>query len=269
MKNGIRCLAVIMTLMLTGCSDIPASSDYGVYIGAEYSELPEDISYDTLVIDAQYYSAEEISALKENCGEIYSYLNMGSVENFRDYYDDYKDITTAPYENWEDERWVDVSNPKWQEFIINDLAPQLIEKGIDGFFIDNCDVYYIDPREEIYQALTDMLSGLKATGKTVIVNGGDSYVSRYLDENDTLSAVIDGVNQETVYTSINWDEDTFGEATKDDNEYFLNYLERVSDAGGEVYLLEYTTDDKLARYLQDEADALGYHVYISPTLELK
>lgn len=269
MKNEIRCLAVIMTLMLTGCSDIPASSDYGVYIGAEYSELPEDISYDTLVIDAQYYSAEEISALKENCDEIYSYLNMGSVESFRDYYDEYKDITTAPYENWEDERWVDVSNPKWQAFIVDKIAPRLIEKGIDGFFIDNCDVYYIDPREEIYQALTDMLSALKATGKTVIVNGGDSYVSRYLDENDTLSAVIDGVNQETVYTSINWDDGTFGEATKDDNEYFLNYLERVSDAGGEVYLLEYTTDDKLARYLQDEADALGYHVYVSPSLELK
>ena len=269
MKNGIRCLAVIMTLMLTGCGELSASSDYGVYIGAEYSELPEGLSYDTLVIDAQYYSAEEISALKENCGEIYSYLNMGSVESFRDYYDEYKDITTAPYENWDEERWVDVSNPKWQEFIINDLAPQLIEKGIDGFFIDNCDVYYIDPREEIYQALTDMLSSLKATGKTVIVNGGDSYVSRYLDENDTLSAVIDGVNQETVYTSINWDEGTFGEATKDDNEYFLDYLERVSDAGGEVYLLEYTTDDKLARYIQDEADALGYHVYVSPSLELK
>ncbi|MBQ1855603.1 MAG: hypothetical protein II137_03280, partial [Anaerovibrio sp.] len=49
------------------------------------------------------------------------------------------------------------------------------------------------------QILEYLQSGLKATGKTVIVNGGDSYVSRYLDENDTLSAVIDGVNQETVY----------------------------------------------------------------------
>ena len=269
MKNKIISLSILIAMMLTGCEDAIPGDDYGVYIGAEYSELPENASFDVLVIDAQYYTADEIASLKEKNGEIYSYLNIGSVESFRDYYEDYEDITTGSYENWEDERWVDVSNPKWQEFVLGELAPQLIEKDIDGFFIDNCDVYYIDPREEIYQALTDMLSSLKATGKTVIVNGGDSYVSRYLDENDTLSAVIDGVNQETVYTSINWDDGTFGEASKDDNEYFLDYLERVSDAGGEVYLLEYTTSDKLACYIQDEADALGYHVYVSPSLELK
>ncbi|MBQ3774123.1 MAG: glucanotransferase, partial [Pseudobutyrivibrio sp.] len=128
---------------------------------------------------------------------------------------------------------------------------------------------YIDPREEIYAGLTTILSGLKATGKSVIVNGGDAYVSRYLDENNTLDKVIDGVNQESVYTSINWDEGTFGEATDDDREYFLDYLERVRDAGGVVYLLEYTTDEKLACYIEDECDAHGYHVYISDSLELK
>ena len=268
MKNKIISLSILIAMMLTGCEDAIPGDDYGVYIGAEYSELPENASFDVIVIDAQYYTADEIASLKETNGEIYSYLNVGSVESFRDYYEDYEDITTGSYENWEDERWVDVSNPKWQDFVVGELAPQLIEKDIDGFFIDNCDVYYIDPRDEIYDGLTTILSELKATGKSVIVNGGDAYVSRYLDENNTLDKVIDGVNQESVYTSINWDDGTFGEATDDDREYFLDYLERVSDAGGEVYLLEYTNDEKLACYIEDECEAKEYHVYISSTLEL-
>ena len=39
----------------------------------------------------------------------------------------------------EDEKWVDVSEPKWQSFILDDLAPSILDKGVDGLFIDNVD----------------------------------------------------------------------------------------------------------------------------------
>jgi len=36
---------------------------------------------------------------------------------------------------------------------IGQLSQELYEKGVDGFFIDNCDVYYYAPRESIFEGL--------------------------------------------------------------------------------------------------------------------
>ena len=51
---------------------------------------------------------------------------------------------------------MDVANPDWQKFI-GQLSQELYEKGVDGFFIDNCDVYYYAPRESIFEGLTAIL----------------------------------------------------------------------------------------------------------------
>ena len=51
---------------------------------------------------------------------------------------------------------MDVANPDWQKFI-GQLSQELYEKGVDGFFIDNCDVYYYDPHESIFEGITAIL----------------------------------------------------------------------------------------------------------------
>ena len=45
----------------------------------------------------------------------------------------------------------------------------------------------------------------------VIINGGDNFVSRCIEEEGTIKGTLDGVNQESVFTTINWDEDSFEE----------------------------------------------------------
>ena len=36
--------------------------------------------------------------------KVYTYLNVGSIENFRDYYKKYEYLTIGTYENWEEEK---------------------------------------------------------------------------------------------------------------------------------------------------------------------
>lgn len=43
---------------------------------------------------------------------------------------------------------MDVSNKKWQPFCISH-AVKLKAKGVDGFFVDNCDVYYQYPNDAV------------------------------------------------------------------------------------------------------------------------
>ena len=46
-----------------------------------------------------------------------TYLNIGSIENFREYYTTYAEVAIGEYEHWEEEEWVDAANPDWQKFI--------------------------------------------------------------------------------------------------------------------------------------------------------
>ncbi|MBO4678796.1 MAG: endo alpha-1,4 polygalactosaminidase, partial [Lachnospiraceae bacterium] len=222
-------LALVCVLLLTGCGKerMPEPQKYGVFIGSD-KELSNYKDYETIVIDAQYYTAEQIKEFKGDSHKVYSYINVGSVEDFRDYYADYEDLTLGDYEHWAGEKWVDVSNVEWQEFVLNELAPSLAEKGIDGFFVDNCDVYYVYPKPEILSGLSNIMRGLRSTGRDVIINGGDAFLEAYTAEFGNPLDVVTGINQESVFSGIDWDDGTFTEASEEDQEYFTDYIEKYS-----------------------------------------
>lgn len=263
-------MTVVMTLIFSGCSFKSKPKAISFYIGADFENLPASLNCDILVIDAQYYTSEQLQEIKENRNvkKIYSYLNVGSLEDFRPYYDSFKDIALAPYENWEGEYWVDVTDKDWQNLIAGTIAPTLVRGGVDGIFVDNLDVYYLYPTDEIYNAITEILTSLKSWRRPVIINGGNDYVTRYLDENGKIADLFDGVCQESVYTSVNWDDGSFIESSDDDREYFLDYLASVKKEGKKVYVIEYTKDQALSDKIKAECSKQGYSVFISDSLGL-
>ena len=163
-------------------------------MNADRTAVPKLKNYEIVVIDAQYFSAKEIRALhirKLHAGgtKVYSYLNIGSVENFRPYYKTYEHLAIGDYENWEEEKWVNVADKDWQEFM-DTLAGKLKKKGVDGFFVDNCDVYDYAHKKDIFDGLTVILKKIRAMGKPVVVNGGDIYVTAYQKRSGSISASI-------------------------------------------------------------------------------
>ncbi len=242
--------------------------DYGVFLSCGAERMDEMVKYKTVVTDAQYLSTEDISYLHAHGCRVLSYINIGSVEDFRDYYDRYEPYTLGEYEHWDEERWVDVSCREWQDFLIYDLAPSLLDKGIDGLFVDNADVYYLYHREDIFEGVTAILKGFKSYGTYVCINGGDVYVKEYLAGNCSFDEVLDAVNQESVFTSIDWEHERFGRSSREDREYFTKYIDLVAAAGGDVYLLEYTKSPFLAFKIRSYCRDHGYRFYISDSLEL-
>ena len=87
---------------------------------------------------------------------------------------------------------------------------------------------------------------------------------RYGNWNDTIT----GINQENVFSSICWDDGSFGRASDEDKEYFCGYLDRYADLGADIYLLEYTSDDELIKEIDTYCRDKGYQYYISDSLEL-
>ena len=272
MRKIIVCLLAVI-VVLTGCSVKTGDGfkyKYGVFLGAEPEDMDAVSQYEIIVIDAQYFSRKEIAELKSEGHTVFSYINVGSLEEFRPYYDDYSEYTLSVYENWEDEMWVDVSAPEWQDLIIDDLAADLKDKGVDGLFVDNVDVYYHYQTEEVYEALSYILKSFKDMGFYVSINGGDTFVTECIDRGEPVKSMFDAVNQETVFSKIIWEEeDTFSVQDDAENEYFLDYLKRVHKEGIDVYLLEYTTDKELTKEIEEYCAENGYFFYISKTLNLE
>lgn len=244
------------------------SKTYGVFIGLETADLKRLRPYRTVVIEPSTFTAEQIKALQAEGKSVYGYLNLGSLENYRPYYERFASLTLAPYENWPEERWVDVSSPVWQTFVVDELGTAYASLGLDGFFLDNCDVYALYPREDIFNGLTTMLRGLSRYQKPCIINGGDVFVSACM-ENGTARTLFDGVNQESVFTKIDFAKNRYAAQDAETRAYYLDYLTRAKEAGLKVYLLEYRPTAKLAAEIQDYCEKNGFVAYLANEKELR
>ncbi|WP_295085306.1 endo alpha-1,4 polygalactosaminidase [Ruminococcus sp.] len=263
------CFSSFPSLSVLKAESTEIKYEYGVFLGADPDDIPEMESYKKVVIDAQAFTDSEIKGLKDNGHIVYSYINLGSVEEYRDYFDTYKKYSLGIYTNWEDERWIDVSQEEWQNFVVNTLANDILTKGIDGLFVDNCDVYYNYNEEKIFNGITEILKGFKKYGTYVIINGGDAYIKEYVQRNSDLSPIMDAVNQESVFSAIEWDNGKkFIENRPNEREYFQEYCKLVSDNNKDVYLLEYTKNSKIIESIKTYCSVNGYTYYASDSLDL-
>ena len=54
------------------------------------------------------------------------------------------------------------------------ISRKIKGKGSGWLFIDNCDVYDYAHKKDIFDGLTVILKKIRAMGKPVVVNGGDT-----------------------------------------------------------------------------------------------
>ena len=261
-------ILILSTALLSACSTSTFNSaeKYIVLIG-EDPEITEKLSdIDLLVIDAEYFSQNDIARLRENgIHEIYSYINIGSIESFRSYDTDFEKYTLGAYENWPEEKWIDVSAPEWQACTASRVDP-LVQKDVDGFFVDNTDVYYNYPQESIYDGILTILDYMNHTGRKILINGGDCFVKKYLTTEKNV--LIDGVNQENVFTAYDFSKDIYTINDKSTREYYTDYLDFAMSHGCAAYTLEYATDPAIRRQAAAYAGKHGYICYISDNIGL-
>ncbi len=241
--------------------------DYGVFLGINGNEIQRMEKYSVVVLEPTEFNSEQISKLKSEGKTVYGYINIGALEEYRPYFKDFSDLSLGVYKNWEDERWIDVSDLRWQNFIIKVLGKEYAALGLDGFFADNADVYYNFPDENIFYGLCSILKGLQEYNLTIIINGGDSFVSRCISEGSAAS-LFSGINQECVFTSIDFENETYGRQIAKDTEYYTDYLSDVKDCNLSVFLLEYSADPLLCKEIDEYCAKNSFFWYNAKSLKL-
>mgnify|MGYP005968013513 CR=1 FL=1 len=150
-----------------------------------------------------------------------------------------------------------------EKAVIDAIPP---EKDVDGFFVDNTDVYYNYPQESIYDGILTILDYMDHTGRKIMINGGDCFVKKYLTTEKNV--LIDGVNQENVFTAYDFSKDVYTKNDQSTREYYTEYLDLAMSHGCTAYTLEYATDPTIRRQAAAYAGKHGYICYISDNIGL-
>jgi cysteinyl-tRNA synthetase len=101
--------------------------------------------------DGANFTKPQIATLRAGGkNRVISYMNVGSCENYRSYWDTVptgfvscKANTKAQrgaYDGYPDETWMDVGDADYQKLIVEHVAPRLMGMGVDGFFLDNLEI---------------------------------------------------------------------------------------------------------------------------------
>ena len=262
---GIIFLTTVLALFCFPEKGGIGQKEYGVFIGMDREKVLNLKGYHRLVVDADFLTEEDINGLKLKNKEVWSYLNIGSAEAFRKIDADLQNICLGKYENW-DEKWIDITDAGWKTYLLYKAAA-LEKKGIDGFFIDNTDIYDKDTRVEVYQSILQILTKIAKQKKPIIINGGDCFIREAMEKND-LQNIVFGVNQETVFTKIDFKNGIFLENEEQDRFYYQDYLEKCKDFGLHVFLIEYGPDEETEKQIRKYCLKKGFVLYVTSSIEL-
>ena len=305
MHRSARKPLLLLLLLLAIFRTFPKkTANYGVFLGvslpesntkettgskeeetehkARLKQLAFLSGYKTVIVSPGTFTKEDLDYLKKRKTTVYAYINVGALEQYNPDYKKLRQFALAPYENWEDEEWVDVSQAAWQDYITEDRAKNLAKTGYDGFFLDNFDVYDRFPTEDCYRGLTKILQNLQKYKKAVLLNGGDRFVQRVIEEekggktnskakepkSGGAKYLFQGVNQEDVFTSYNFSENKAEKQEKDATNYYKDYLKKVQSAGLSVYITEYEADETLSKEIEEYCKENHFTWYNAPGIAL-
>lgn len=123
------------------------------------------LKYDTIVLDSRYHPP--LRPLIEAGKTVIGYISIGEVEKFRPHYKavEKEGILLHWNKNWPDSRFVDVRDPRWTKRVIEELIPQILQKGFRGIMMDTldnpADLERRDPKK--YRGMTDAAARLVRT----------------------------------------------------------------------------------------------------------
>ncbi len=151
---------------------------------------------------------------------VISYINFGSCESFRTYYDTAppghascvsSGALTTPYDGYPDEMWADLSNVAYRDLLVNYVAPRLVAQGVDGFFLDNLEVVEHGANDNngpcdaaCSQGGLDLVWELrqKFPDKLIVMQNATSDVTlKGMTHGVALPSLLDGISHEEVYSN--------------------------------------------------------------------
>jgi endo-alpha-1,4-polygalactosaminidase (GH114 family) len=188
--------------------------------------------YDVVVVDGEEASAAKVSALKAEGSVVLAYLSVGTIEKWRGWYRDLKPYRLAAWQNWKDEWFADVSKSGLRDAIADEIAPDLLDKGFDGLFLDNVDMIepskHLKQRDGMRQLVARLGDLVHADDGLLFAQNGYWGFKKFgiLDDGQ-----LDGWNREDVTWTFDFDKRKYVRNSDGGRGEALNDLSKMRDLG--------------------------------------
>jgi hypothetical protein len=196
--------------------------------------------------------------------KFFSYLSVGEIAADAPYLDSVRarGIAMVSQNTHWDSYYPDLSDPKWADYVIEVLAPMIVNKGFDGFFLDTIDsvdkLAALDPLRALdYRAgMVNLIRRLKETfaDKQIILNHGFTVF-------DSVKDHVKGMMVEELFQK-----DDYSARPEEDVDYIVGRLAPIIAAGKSVYVVDYVPESNVALAQETAAriSALGYSPVVIP-----
>ncbi len=211
--------------------------------------------FDLIVVDPDSYSADEIEWLKSKGGEVVAYVSIGTAENWRWYWSLVRDEwKIAPIENWDGEWYVNVSYSGWRALIIRDVMPRILDKGFNGFFLDNLDVAELYP--SMVPEMTEFIAEIRAAyPKALLIGNNGLYIM------DEVYFYLDGLTKEDVSATYDWSKAKYVKVPVEESDEMLKILSEWKRKSLTIFTLDYAVTSNLAEYCYNRSREYGLIPY--------
>ena len=130
--------------------------------------LPVELlsQYQRVIVEADNVKPEELTALHQGGASVLAYLSIGEIAPSRKWYKSVKPAWILGKNRVWDSEIMDLTNPEWRHFIIEELVAPLAKQGYDGLFLDTLDSFQLiattdEARNQQAEALTQTLNEIR------------------------------------------------------------------------------------------------------------
>ncbi len=218
--------------------------------------------YDFSILDLQ--SQPDMTAAHAAGKKLFSYLSVGQIAGNAPYLSDVqaRHISFLGKNTEWNSYYVDLSDPRWADYVIDVLARSIVDKGFDGFFLDTVDAVETamdwDPaRAQSHRAgMVNLIRSLKEAypSKQIILNRGFAVFPE-------VKSYIKGMLVEELFERDDYTSRSPGEVDE-----LLARIAPVTAAGLPVYIVDYVPRYNLglARATAERIAGLGFNPAVIP-----
>jgi len=187
-------------------------------------------SFDVAVLDADAHP--DLRPSKQANTLTLGYISLGEIASYRWFWNE---VSNEPWlldknPNW-DSFMIDVREEAWHDFLLERIAPRILQKGFDGLFLDTIDTAeYLEkdhPTKKGPGAEKAMVKLIRKLRKRfpntpIVANRGFSLLPEMASE-------IDGILAESIFTEIDFGNNTTFIRTEASFEERLELLKNVQE----------------------------------------
>ena len=220
--------------------------------------LPVELlsQYQRVIVEADNVKPEELTALHQGGASVLAYLSIGEIAPSRKWYKSVKPAWILGKNRVWDSEIMDLTNPEWRHFIIEELVAPLAKQGYDGLFLDTLDSFQLiattdEARNQQAEALTQTLNEIRTQYPQLklVANRGFEVMPH-------IAPLLDAVLAESLYAAWDNAHQRFHPSKAADTEWLLQKLQALQ----KEFKLEIIVLDYLPPEERDAAEKLAKRI---------